>query len=213
MSGINLLTFVASIASLILALVAIWLSIVFFKMSSKATKETTEAAKGISANINRLEDLFNKLYSDTFSMMKDTVTDMRKHIWNKPEKSDDNEISGNIKIEIETQISKVLSEANIKESKQRELSQKLESSLEEILQSSKNRKRSIKTVRVLSTIEKLQPITLSKLAEVLRMKDGDLAIYHIFPLRERGEITWSGKENSLTSDSLIKMNVQANDTD
>lgn len=71
----------ASVASLILAVVAIWLSIAFYRMSSTLTERTTEAAKGIGASVDRLEKLFDKLYSDTFSMMKDTVQDMRKHIW------------------------------------------------------------------------------------------------------------------------------------
>lgn len=81
MTGIELVSLIASIASLILAVGAIWLSIAFFKMSNDASKATTEAAKGIDSSIQRLENLFDKLYSDTFSMMKDTVTDMRKHIW------------------------------------------------------------------------------------------------------------------------------------
>ncbi len=57
------------------------MSVVFFKMSNEASNATTEAAKGIDASVKRLENLFDKLYSDTFSMMKDTVSDMRKHIW------------------------------------------------------------------------------------------------------------------------------------
>lgn len=82
MSCAELVSLIASIVSLVLGLGAIWLSIVFFKMSSEASSATTEAAKGIDASIKRLENLFDKLYSDTFSMMKDTVSDMRKHIWN-----------------------------------------------------------------------------------------------------------------------------------
>ncbi|SRR6266446_1870211 len=50
-------------------------------MSSEASRATTEAAKGISASVEQVEKLFDKLYTDTFSMMRDTVSDMRKHIW------------------------------------------------------------------------------------------------------------------------------------
>jgi hypothetical protein len=80
-SIVDLLSLIASIASLILAIVAICLSVVFYRLSNEASKSTTEAAKGISASVERLEKLFDKLYSDTFSMMRETVTDMRKHIW------------------------------------------------------------------------------------------------------------------------------------
>lgn len=82
MTAIELISLIASIVSLVLGIGAIWLSVVFFKMSNEASKATTEASKGIDASVKRLENLFDKLYSDTFSMMKDTVSDMRKHIWN-----------------------------------------------------------------------------------------------------------------------------------
>lgn len=72
-STFDIISFIASIASLILAVGAIWLSVVFFRMSDAASKATTEAAKDIAASVERLEKLFDKLYSDTFSMMRDTV--------------------------------------------------------------------------------------------------------------------------------------------
>jgi len=81
MSLAEVISLVASIASVILAIVAIWLSIVFYQLSSQLSESTKEAAKGIGSSVERLEKLFDKLYSDTFTMMRDTVTDMRKHIW------------------------------------------------------------------------------------------------------------------------------------
>jgi hypothetical protein len=76
--------FLATVGSLVLSVVAIWLSIVFYRMSSQLSETTKEAAKGIGSSVERLEKLFDKLYSDTFSMMRDTVSDMRKHIWPAP---------------------------------------------------------------------------------------------------------------------------------
>jgi len=70
----EIISLIASITSVILAVGAIWLSITFYRMSSAASKATEEAAKGISASVERLEKLFDKLYSDTFSMMRDTVS-------------------------------------------------------------------------------------------------------------------------------------------
>lgn len=91
MTIIETISLVASLASLILALVAIWLSFKFFEKSNEASEKTIEASKGISSSVERLEKLFDKLYSDTFTMMKDTVSDMRNHIWNKDDKSSNNE--------------------------------------------------------------------------------------------------------------------------
>lgn len=81
MSTGELIPLIASIASLVLAVIAIWLSITFFRLSSKLLENTTEATRGIESSVDRLEKLFDHLYADTFSMMRDTVSDMRRHIW------------------------------------------------------------------------------------------------------------------------------------
>ncbi len=81
MTAIEVASFAAAIASLVLAIVAIVLSIVFYKMSSELSESAKEAAKDIGASVEKLEKLFDRLYADTFSMMKDTVSDMRKHAW------------------------------------------------------------------------------------------------------------------------------------
>jgi hypothetical protein len=83
------ISLIASIASLVLAVIAIFLSIIFFQMSSELARTASEASKGISASVERLEKLFDKLYADTFSMMRDTVSDMRRHIWPEETKSID----------------------------------------------------------------------------------------------------------------------------
>ncbi|ELB2229824.1 hypothetical protein [Vibrio parahaemolyticus] len=81
MSGAEVVGLVASIVSLIIGGFAIWLSVTFYKMSTKSSKELEQASANIDSTVNRLEVLFDKLYADTFSMMKDTVTDMRNHVW------------------------------------------------------------------------------------------------------------------------------------
>ncbi|GAG67013.1 unnamed protein product [marine sediment metagenome] len=85
MTNIEISSIIASCTSVILAIVAIALSILFFRMSSLLSESTKEASKSISAGVERLEKLFDKLYADTFSMMKEAYSDMRKHIW--PEES------------------------------------------------------------------------------------------------------------------------------
>jgi len=85
LNTIEVISFISSIASLILALLSIWLSIKFYKMSTEASNKTNEAAKDIDASVKRLETLFEKIYSDTFGMMKDTYSDMRKHMFKNEE--------------------------------------------------------------------------------------------------------------------------------
>jgi len=212
LSTLELISLIASIASLILAIGAIWLSVVFFKMSDAASKATTEAAKGIGASVDRLENLFDKLYSDTFSMMRDTVSDMRKHIWNKPENTAP-EVSQNIRAEISRQVSKVLEEGGINNAshKQEEISQKLEGVLEEIFKKAKEQKQEIDSDLLLETIKKNQPVTMAKLAKILGMEEEDVAIPHMFALRESGKVTWNGPSNSLESDSVVFLAKSKND--
>lgn len=154
MSNIELLAFVASISSLILAIGAIWLSIVFFKMSNEASQSTTEAAKGIDASVQRLENLFDKLYSDTFSMMKDTVSDMRKHIWSGDDSNDNVEENSKntileeadkkaeekiqeIKSAFDKQLNDILHKQEIADGKVSDIGSELEGLLENAIQTSR----------------------------------------------------------------------------
>lgn len=119
MNNVEIISVSAAIASLVLAVIAIWLSIVFFRMSSDLSEKTTEAARGISASVERLEKLFDKLYADTFSMMRDTVSDMRKHIW--PE---DKTASDELGEEVEKRADEKVDA--LKESMEREVGQMLQ---------------------------------------------------------------------------------------
>jgi CRISPR/Cas system CSM-associated protein Csm2 small subunit len=81
MTNVEIISFTASIASCILAILAIALSIIFYSISLRNSTETTTAAKDIGSTVKKLEDLFDKLYNGIFGMMQETNSDMRKHIW------------------------------------------------------------------------------------------------------------------------------------
>ena len=81
MTGGEVASLIASIVSVLIGGLAIWLSLTFYKMSTQLSQDAKEASKGISASVERLEKVFDKLYTDTFSMVKETMSDMRKHIW------------------------------------------------------------------------------------------------------------------------------------
>jgi|SRR5882724_877989 len=70
----------ASMASLALALVAIWLSFKFYNMSIHSSEKIEEANRAIGASVDRLEKVFQMQYSDTFSMVRDTYADFRKRL-------------------------------------------------------------------------------------------------------------------------------------
>lgn len=213
-SVFDVIAFIASIASLILAITAIWLSVVFFRMSDAASKATSEAAKDIAASVDRLENLFDKLYSDTFSMMRDTVTDMRKHIWNNPNANngEKDEISTTVKAEIESRVKAALEAEGIgSKEKQEKVTKHLEEVLESIFKNAKNRKASIKSSRVLDLIRLNQPITMGKLSKILGINEDELAIQYLFPMRERGEVVWDAPKNSISNSSTIQLGSDADD--
>ncbi|WP_328533684.1 hypothetical protein OG836_01455 [Micromonospora zamorensis] len=77
----DVLNLFSAAVSTVLAIVALWLSIVFYRLSSGEAQRSQRSAEEITASVKRLEALFGTMYSDTFTMMKDTVTDMRAHVW------------------------------------------------------------------------------------------------------------------------------------
>ena len=111
---LNIIGLISSIAALILAIVAIWLSFKFFEKSNEASEKTNEAAKGISYSVEKLEKLFDKLYSDTFSVMKDTVSDMRKHLWTNRSGNEEHisKIEKETEKKAETKIAQIKNEIN-----------------------------------------------------------------------------------------------------
>jgi hypothetical protein len=80
-SGLDIFNLVSAIASIVLAIVALVLAIFFFVQSKNEAERSAKSANEISSSVDRLEKIFDKLYSDTFSIMRETVTDMRQHIW------------------------------------------------------------------------------------------------------------------------------------
>lgn len=81
MSDMEILFGAASLAALLVAVLAIWLSMKFYQMSTQVSEDTKEAAKDIKSSVEKLENIFNLLYKDTFSIMRDTVSGMQKQLW------------------------------------------------------------------------------------------------------------------------------------
>jgi hypothetical protein len=147
MTNTELINLLATIASLVLSVVAIFLSIVFYRLSSEISRSTIEASKGIGASVDRLEKLFDKLYSDTFSMMRDTVSDMRKHMWpddavemdkmaEEVEKRADLKVQ-TLKKEISDELSAVLKSQRLADEKFAILSGEMNSLLDRVITSSR----------------------------------------------------------------------------
>lgn len=227
MSTIEIVGLIASIASLILAIGAIWLSVVFFKMSNEASKATTEAAKGIDASVKRLENLFDKLYSDTFSMMKDTVSDMRKHIWNGKDSAISDDSNKNdileeadkkaekkvaeIKDAMDKQLSEILKRQKIADDKVSDIRSEMENLLDNAIQTSRlieseAREETVRN-RILIELKKLRRRNgsatakeiVSSLSEHVPL---DRIIHELQVMKENSAIYFEGSE--ITPDTKIR---------
>lgn len=222
-TAITVIGFIATIASLILAIGAIWLSFVFYRMSNEASKETTKAAKDIQASVERLEKIFDKLYSDTFSMMRDTVTDMRQHIWKKPHagNSDDiinneekiNNLKNSISQEIICIVDEKLKSNGDNETKIKELEDKIKKALESGIQRTIRSQAVPSTLmrrRALSFIKRYGKIRVESLlrrmnamfSEEYSFSDNEF-MEALFNLRENGLITWDGPSGRISSDDFL----------
>ncbi len=81
MSTLDLINLIAALSSIILAILALVLSIVFYKWSDKSNKEIVTVAQAIDSNTKKIENLFDRLYNDTFGMMKSNVEAMQKQLY------------------------------------------------------------------------------------------------------------------------------------
>ena len=204
MTAPEVISLIASVASVVLAIVAIWLSITFFKMTSEAAKSTEKAAEGISSSVEKLEKLFDKLYADTFSMMRETVTDMRKHIWQAPDTTKVSEEPSHVNDEIVSQVQKLITKDELASEDKDKLREKLEKSFERMVLAHETRDDSTDDRRIAKLIGTLGRVKVEKLAELFEGNTEAVAM-SLFRLRNRGEVTWNGLSNTLSSDTTVSL--------
>lgn len=82
LTTLDVFSLISSITSIVLAVVSLWLSLYFYKQSAKTNKDSERISNDIKTSVDKLEGLFNKLYSDTFTMLKDQSNLMQKHFIN-----------------------------------------------------------------------------------------------------------------------------------
>lgn len=104
---IQVVSLFASMASLALAIVAIWLSFKFYDRSERSSEKIEEANRSIHASVDKLEEVFKMQYSDTFSMVRDTYSDFRRRLL---EGAGSNEDNASAQIQAEEKINQLRKE-------------------------------------------------------------------------------------------------------
>jgi hypothetical protein len=89
---VNLLSLVLAVMSAILGVFAVWLSVVFYRFGHDAQERVRSVATRVESSVELLDSHVNSLHEDTFSLIRDTVADMRSALW--PRISEDNDRQG-----------------------------------------------------------------------------------------------------------------------
>lgn len=104
-------SFVVSIVSIILAIISLIFAVIFYRWSEKSNKGTFELSKGIEGNTKKIEELFDRFYSDTFGLMKSNYEAMQSSLFNKNISSGDSSLS--TEEQTETIITSLVSKSKI----------------------------------------------------------------------------------------------------
>ncbi|GHB86896.1 hypothetical protein [Providencia stuartii] len=168
----ELLSFVLSIVSLLVSAGAVWLSFKFYQMSDNASKDAQKSSDQIQKNTEKLEELFSKLYADTFSIMKDTVGDMRQHIYHSPEKEQTyeeqlNEMKANIITEIKSTLDENIGELSKNELKIKGLEEKLEGVINKQINITVEKNNDSLSNQIMDLVEKYNEITINQIIDLL----------------------------------------------
>jgi hypothetical protein len=181
LKGLEIFSIFSSVFSIVLGVVAIWLSVVFYKWSVKSSREMEKSSNAIDSNVKRLEVLFDKMYTDTFGMVKETVSDMRQYVY----KSNGSAEAENKKIQSEIeQKTKVILDDAIKELQDDKLSKSdVEVLVKKIIQESTNIVKEMEHKTYIEQIKKLLELngtlTYPQLRKKLLIKQGEAILFRV----------------------------------
>ncbi len=192
---LEIISLVGSLVSIVLAGFAIWLSVKFYEMSSKNTDKLEGSSNKISSATDRLETLFGKLYSDTFSMVKDTMNDMRQHVWQSDRlPNSNNDRYTQLKEELLKEFESSLSN-KVDTNKLDSIREDIDRLLEKAVNESRNVTKEITRENLLEIAQELFDagtiITLKLIAENLGVEEREV-VSEMFSLKESGDFKWSG---------------------
>jgi hypothetical protein len=213
MTTIELITLIAALVSIILGIVAIVLSILFYRFSQTSSAEIQKSATSIQGFVEKLEVIFNKFYGDTFSMMKETVGDMREHIWKAPTPfNTENDITEKIKQNIIDELPKIIKEQIMPGKSLEELNDKVSnvtSIVEKIIEQSvaESKKEDTEDEQIIINFLKENDdlgfdISLNNLTMHLKWPI-DRIVNTLFEMRQKGILSWDGAMDYIKLGNVI----------
>jgi len=77
----DLFSLIAALTSIVLSIFSLVLAVTFYRWADKSNKEIVTVAQAIDSNTKKIENLFDRLYSDTFGIMKSNIEAMQKQLY------------------------------------------------------------------------------------------------------------------------------------
>lgn len=211
-SAADVIGWVAAIVSILLACFAIWQATVFFRWSNTAQSSAAESAREIQASVVKLEALFDRLYADTFGMMRDTVADLRKHVWYAPTRPSPREDGDGaddrieaLRAELRAEVADLGSQINAASTQVEAVESRVEGLIDRAIAGSTEAIREPRNDDLETRLTGLflqadgsqQASTLESLVKALGT-NADQFIDFLFDWRRDGTITWPGPSNQLS---------------
>jgi hypothetical protein len=196
---LEIVSIASALVSVILALVAIALSAFFYKMSMQSSEALKKASDNIDNAVNRLDILFNKLYSDTFGIVKDTMTDMREHIMN-PD-GDGGKIKEQIEAEVQAKVDPlkeaIVKQMEIQDIRGKDSIKQINRRLSELVSASMTAVKEVKDENleemifefILKFVSEGNYPTVKMLMEATHLDMTDI-ITTVYNLHSKGKVTW-----------------------
>jgi len=206
---------VASLVSLIIGGFAVWLSVTFYRLSQKNSQQLENSSKNIDSKVNRLEGLFDKLYSDTFGMMKDTVQDMSKHAWHlselnlKKTPKPNDEALNELKVEINQSIEELKQNQGSSNKQFESFAAKIESLVVEKIDDSAKKLTSNSwdemETTVINALQNENKLTTRQLRNMLNTNDDEESASLLFIMNHNKQITWPGTKTSFNDSTVVEL--------
>lgn len=217
MTASDYVSLISSIASGVLAVVALALAIVFFILSKKDAERSEQNAQQIASSVRQLEKLFDTLYSDTFSMMRETYTDMRRHVWRaNPDRGEDADAENEEAATLTKQTSAILekvaeasAQIGVTGAKLEALQQRLQPALRETLEAESVKREDsnslqARVIRFIATRESAgKGVRLREIVRALG-DDEDDVVTVLFDLGRSGVVDWENAPDLLGLEDEIQ---------
>jgi membrane-associated HD superfamily phosphohydrolase len=201
---LNMISIIASIVSVIIGGFAIWLAVKFYEMSSKNSEKLEKSSTDISSATSRLETLFDKLYSDTFSMVKDTMTDMRQHVWRATDLDTDRHKYEKLKNELYKELSEVVKK-EIPSGKLDEIERKLHSSINKAVTGSIEKPSEKDILAAIYFLRSKQTqVSVNTISAHLKLNPSDVASA-LMSMRAEGKFKWEGMKTGIRASQDIEL--------